>query len=74
MLVPERVRIVYGNRASCDLIFLFRRGNLNCLLSAVLFFLLLCLCRLYDRLDNCIFIGELVLFDRVVLRLCSLIV
>ena len=74
MLVPERIRIIDRNRASCDLIFLFRRAYLNSLLRSVLFFLLLGLCRLNDRLDDRILVGQFLFLDRVVLRLSSLIV
>ena len=74
MFVPERIYIIYRNRTFRNLIFFFCRRNLNSLLCSVLFFLLFRLCWLYDRLDDRILVGKLILFDRVILRLCSLIV
>ena len=42
--------------------------------TSVLFFLLLGLCRLNDRLDDRILVGQFLFLDRIVLRLSSLIV
>ena len=73
MLVPQRVNVIQCHRTFQDLIFLGSRRYLHGLFRAVLFLLFLGLCFLDHRLNDGVLVGQLILLDRLILRLCRCI-